>query len=57
MNDGTVEWRKALSPGEVRMIVTARQRFWGVTREGRLDLLLDRDKLALMWHASLPGNP
>jgi hypothetical protein len=30
------------------MIVTANQRFWGVTREGRLaDFLLDRDKLAL----------
>jgi hypothetical protein len=57
MDDGTVEWGKALSPGEVRMIMAARRPFWGVTREGRLDLLLDRDKLALIWHASLPGNP
>jgi hypothetical protein len=47
LDDGTVEWREALPPGDVRMIVTASQRFWGVTRAGRLDFLLDRDKLAL----------
>jgi hypothetical protein len=47
LDDGTVEWREALPPGDVRMIVIAAQRFWGVTRAGRLDFLLDRDKLAL----------
>jgi hypothetical protein len=57
MDDGTVEWHEALLPGEVRMIVTATQRFWGVTREGRLDFLLDRDKLALTVARKLARQP